>query len=415
MTSVQYITVVSNASQNYFPRNTPSEFTNKLPHIIRSPSNVLFVRLRAIGISPSLEEADPLAHYIEIHISELEPQATNYTYDQCLARVRYPPGKSFTRYAVQEYENTPFLEVRAPLHSISVSIRNSVGEVLALKETAPTFIQLEISTEDMTGQFNITCFSHLQEELRYFSMNTLNKFRVMLPSYMALKNYQVAITSVVFPPDLQLRTPTMWLKLKFNNVERTFYFEADDYTSTEAFLHDVFESILEDDLFPFFIEFSINENPQDKFYKQLQLWVMQLHGADHITLSCSDEFARACGMVQTQRENIDIPEGYGLTFGKPNLNLAKTSSVIMLYSSCVEPNIVGHGMHRLLHIIPVDSSKSIYEPEKLIFHRVISSSFRTIEFELQQPRGVAHNLFSESNSSIAISLLFIPEDIDRDE
>lgn len=420
MDTVQYITLAANTSQDYYTRNTLSLFTNRLPFIVQSnKENHLYVRLRSIAISPYLKVFDPLSQYIEISLSELAPQVKNNTFDHCLARVKYPPRKIYAHYAVQEFENAPFLELDThQVSQLTISITNSVGNLLQL-DGAPTLVVLEVSTRDMGGQFTMTCFSHLEGD-SYAETNTLNDFTVSMPQTMKMSNYKMAITSIAFPVDVSF-PPTPQLSFSLTHVEggqsSEFLFDKEDFTDTEEFVEAIFTAVSEDDYFQDKVVVVLNTVQGSPFRDYLQLTVFLDDDDESILISFSEEFAIACGRNKNEvRTNISLSPSQVLNVGKPNLSLIDPSSLCMIYCSGIKPNIVGNELLPLLDIVPMEDQdldsniSSIYLPEKLIFHDVISEPFRAMKFTLRQPNGQLQVLKSDSNASLIITLLFTPVD-----
>ena len=404
---VRFCTLASNASLNYFPDNTLTNFTNILPSQLQSPSGgTLYIRLRLLAISPVLQEANPEAEVIEVHIGELRAAATNAGSSQCLTRLAFPSGTLLgNTYVLREFGDVDFIPIRnSTLHKLSVLITDRTGEQLQLARGLPTFLHVEISDMGDPGHFNFTCISHLPIELTRNPDNKLSEFKVNLPQTLTLPGYEVALASIVFPHDMRLTTidvhTTIYSSLFDESRHRTFTVNVGACETLDDLGDAIRDGLMSYERFPLLVEY-ISEGE----YRYLVF--RGIREAQVVTLEFSPEFMRV----------VDVGNlGYVKIHGKEmwqsgDLKLEPSmypNQAAMVYCSCVEESMLGESQFKLLHIVPIEESRHVYEPEHLIYHPVTDRPFNTLEFQMTRVDGTPHALRSASNGSVIITLSFRP-------
>jgi hypothetical protein len=405
----RYCVLASNACLSYYPNNTLTKFTNVFPFTIRpSGNNSLYVRLRAIAISPELlPPGDPLAHTIQVHIDELQAFPVNENFEKCLIQTVFPPGTVLQHYAVREFDNTVFQPVaRSNLDRLSVLVTNSVGEQLRLAQGYPTLLQLEIAEMDTPGHFAVTAMSHMASELAVYPDNTLNNFKIRLSQDVQLANYEVALTGIAYPHDMIMRLPVMTFTFKDEDEpwDVLLPFNLEDFANSRALESSIVQKINQEAMLAEMVTASVERgDPRKNDFGQLA--ISGASEGKNIHVKMSQEFLR---VIPYGTREFVIHGKEKVILGKINLRGAMPIQVGMLYCSCVEESMVGENQHQLMHIVPIERDKYIYEPEHLIFHRVTAQPFNHIHFRLTRPDGKSHEYESPSEGSLIISLLFRP-------
>jgi hypothetical protein len=416
----RYITLVSNGCLGEFPENTLSSFTNRFTAIKpRKGSPKLYVRLRSIMISRKLTYDHPDNYLMNIRLAQVVPQPSINFYDQSLGYGVFPPQSQCGVYGIKEFEHAPFLPLQwVPVTRLSVLILNARGKALPLAPGPPTFVVLEIATSmdemDIKGSFTVTAVSNISRELQFYPDNNPNEFKTKLPNAMHLIDYEVALVSVAFPKDMYLDTQELWWQLTYDKhdgeepVSSVWPFDVDNYTSSLELYEDMKQS-LEDD--PVFSEFlSMNRSlggPDTLNYGRFEI-VNNAPVNTRVEFSCSPSMANILGLINVPYTNVLMRNRTSMLFPQLDLDAGKISSIGMLYADCINPQIVGNGLYQLLHVIPLDLNRMVYEPEHLTFHTVVERPFSAIAFEIRQPNGRPHNIKTNSGSSLAITLLFRP-------
>ena len=403
MSLLHYCTLASNASLRYCPDNTLSKFTNVFPYPLQPGAGKgIYLRLRSLAISPRLREANPQAEVIQIYINELAPSPVNADFDTCLARITYPSGKVLDSYAIREFNHTLFVPCAGYyVNKLSVLITDRLGRQLQLEDGGfPTLLHVELAEMDISGRFAMTCMSHQPAELQRHPDNTLTNFKVSLGQDLSLDGYEVALTSIVFPYDIARRATGLneSITIRFTVVEdlRSAEFTVDTIHTTTG--REVIERIVNTVNDPgirarFEIPFSCS-------IEQSGLAFRGAHPDKTVLIKFPDHFlfGRELRLVGRQLTNVGWLDIRG---GHP-------SQVALLYCDCIEENIMGEDQFQLLHIVPMERNKFVYEPRHLIYHPVIAHTFNTIEFTMADTDGAALSYESQSSGSVIISLSFRP-------
>ena len=421
---LKYITLVSNGCLEEFPNNTLTNFTNTFSAIKpRRGSAKLYVRLRSIVISKRLEFDHPDNYLMNIRLTQVVPQPSVPLYDQSLGYGVFPPDRECGLYGIKEFEHTPFLPLQwVPVTRLSVLISRADGEPLPLAPGPPTFVVLEIASSmdemDIKGSFTVTAVSNITRETQFFPDNNPNEFKTKLPNSMHLIDYEVALVSVAFPKDMYLDTHELWWQLEYDPpgqepVNRVWFFDIDDYIDGNSLRRVMSDTIETDPVFKHILVPQLNQDLEDEVnYGKFEIKNNAPEGTQ-IRFSCAPSMAKILGMRDDSYTNFPVHGGSILRFSQVDLEAGKISSIGMLYTDCIQPGIVGNGLFQLLHVLPLDLNRMVYEPQHLTFHSVIDRPFSSIEFVIRQPNGEPHNIKTNSKSSIAITLLFRPQQSQR--
>lgn len=415
-----HYTVASNGCLYHFPNNSLTKFSNVVPQVFHQQrgGEKLFVRLRSIAISYKLTEPDIFAGYAKIHLSELEPTSLNTVFEKSLGRFPFPPKTVLRDYAIHEFENSTYIPIRAlPLAQLSILITNSADRQLQLADGPPTLVQLEVTNMDLSGQFSISCMSHSPRELEIYPENTLDEFRVRLPQELSLRDWEVSLVSVGYPPDLDPPTTVWWTAQSTiaGKKRRLFSFDLLDFDTTGNFVRAVIRELEADDYYGGKLEIEMLETPTEYGFFNWRTQNISFAQNEEIEVNFSLGFCRAFGQT-TQPPPTSLGLRNAVTMhGQADIKLAVPTSIGMLYCDVVESSAVSDGLAPLLQVMPVNhlSGNHLYEPQHLIFHQVVTRSFSDITFRLKRPDGQPHRLNSQSEYTIAsgglsITLLFRP-------
>ena len=415
-----FLTLASNACLNHFTNNTLSKFSNVLPHPISDKNNIrLFVRLRSIIISTTLTNPNLQTNYININIGELEPKPINDIYDKCLGRIEFPPKRVCGKYGIHEFEYSSFHPLRTlPLHQLSVLITDCDGNQLQLAYGSSTFVTLEISEMDLSNQFTVTCLSNDRRAQNYYVNNTYTDFRCALPHEIMLDNWEVALSSVIYPKQLKgrvlVRWKVEWVNPNSQGSKDTLEIAIDimQHDTVEEFVQ-TFKSLLEaDSVWKEKIKLKINSSGRYLFeYQEHKM------GSGHAIMQFGETFSKVLG-DKSRHEDFTGRSGTTTFEALPNIDASKPSTIGLVYCDIVESSAVGGSLYPLIHIMPLENyaktsntkKTSIYEPHHLIFHPLINRPFSSIRFQIVQPDGSPHDfgIRKTTDPGLAITLIFRP-------
>ncbi len=301
----------------------------------------------------------------------------------------------------------------ANVHQLTVLITNSADQQLQLGRGAATLVGIEISTNmaEYDQQFTLTCSSSRENAagLVVYPSNRMDEFTVPMPQAMRLPGWSMALQSVAFPPDFRVEMPDATIKLRYRNEEQTFPFNLSNYNSTKGIMEDIWHSLNSDNHWKTRAEWRFDKrrvtdgDPMDDV-------VFHTHGfSGTLIVTLSPILAKMMGKGDGSETFIFNMGGHrDFAFASVDLAKAKTSTCAMLYVSCIEENLIGSSLHRLLHVIPMNGTSSLYEPEHLVFHPVLRQEFNTISISLRQPNGDKVPIDAPQEQRLFISFLFRP-------
>ena len=381
-----------------------------------------------------MKRRDRFVRQIKILLTELEPTRINNRFENCLARVSFPPKIKYREYSVQEFKHTPFVQLRSiPLNQLSITLVNDRNNRLALKDGPAVLIQLEISNMDLSQEFNITCVSHSSDMRLLYPNNTVSNFKVALPQELSLGGWEMALSSLAYPTSVKMKTRDVWwqaesysatLKIK----DKKFEFDPDEYLTTELLVQDVIKQLAEDLVFKNILKIEVSQDPDKVGFLKWTALFEDTSVIRHVRLSFSDDFIRALGGNPRNHTEDEIDETSRLPFtrvmpadvvyvhGIPNIENIRESSIGMLYCDIANTSAVDNQLVPLLGIVPIipatktATGGDLYEPAHLMFHKVVNRAFSSIEFTLLQPNGNRHNmtLANSVDKGMVVTLLFRP-------
>lgn len=404
--TTQLITLTSNASLNAYPNNSLSKFVTHLPLALNQPGGIIarYIRLKSVKMHTQLQTPDPYSGYIKIQLDEVEGQRNSVIYERTLGTLKFPPNKKFHEYSIHEFKNAPVLKlVSTPITSFSALITNTLGTQLQLSYGPPTILELEVMEVLENNEFVIHCSSF---QPTMFDSNTLSTFACPMPSEVTVKDYDVALLNIVYPPGLQEDSIA---KLTIEKVVYTFVLNS--YDSTDDFIDDVHNK-LEDSQYGQYVTFGRVEKGPRK--NSVQFTRNKTRGAPFVLkIKLSKEFQLACGYMLNLSPIHMLKRGGKLAFqGLPDVLSGIHSPLTMVYCDIIKSSIIGDVHGPLLRIVPVlygknNTVNSMYEPDNLSFHSVDKQTFSSIGFHLKDPAGRERNFRTSSDSDmVIITLLF---------
>jgi hypothetical protein len=425
-------TLLSSAGRRHYPDNSLSRFTNDLqrPLYPSNASNKLFVRLRSLTMMYKLQEEDPLATYVSVHLSELEPSIFADSKDRGLGSVTFhPSGDPEEFYSTYDFQHTPYIALRTiPLHTLTVTLTNSANQQLKLIDVGPpTLIQLEIADMDLSHQFTMTCMSHRWSDLKLYPTNQISDFRMKTPQSLMLSGWETALLSVAYPPHLK---PVFLVNFQIKY--------GPDITDSLDFVYNLFDYKGDEDLLFKAVQAELSEHDETRdtvvlerdtktMYKDM--WLFKIKTTDPVmTFFPSPDFWHMFDSSHRYAGAIDLKQT-PMRFGTCNMTSMLPPTVGLLFSDIVRASAVGEEMKQLLHIIPINHLRRnltavtdqestsalqnvVYEPQHLVFHDVVDTEINSIRFWTQQPDGDAHVFKMPEGAhggGLVINLLFRPK------
>lgn len=250
------VTLCSNASLDAFPDNRPTAFANILPERLTSSDwkKPLFIRPLAISLATGVYSPhypkfnfgpfnpggafDVYPHewqfpgYIEIGLKEASSQVRGSGYHRCLAGFPFPPSdytppvkaqSQMADFSQHRFRNVGWTKLKEnDVAQLSVELTSTTGHPFLLhnplwpediSDVTPTVLELEVTDDEemaqASGIVTIACSSW--QPKRYYD-NTHAAFTSPLPHAMVFADYEVALSRIVYPPNLrQGMTMRFWI------------------------------------------------------------------------------------------------------------------------------------------------------------------------------------------------------------
>ncbi len=423
------VCLVSDANPTSYPHNKPWEFTNVFPVPVTDRSDRRFtLRVCSAVLSASLIVAYRQHARLIINISGIEPQADGRSYTQRTAAfplaeavAQYGPTATLSadalgvRYHEHVFRQSPRLPLKFQiLQKLTITITTEDGNVASIAgvETIfPTIVMLELEEDEQDQrQFTVTCRSHSAGGL--YAANELSNFITPLPTEVELKDYEVALQSIVYPPEL--REDLAPITLTFNQHVLDFTVTA-DLEDTHNFLQLVRTSMA---AIPVLSTISLNVLDDGSVEIRRRRFQAGNHGPLVMLVSCSFNFAVAIGGPGSRQllPRTPLRYGTGIRFGgRPNITRLAPFSVAMLECDIVTPNIVGGRRANLLQVIPVlhrrkSGATRLYEPAELLFQPVDEIPFSQIRMRFTHPDGTQRHFHTFATAGqhamIVLTLVF---------
>ncbi len=414
------VVLVSDANTSTFTHNTPWHFSNVFPSPLTDRSDRRFtLRVCSVVVNGSLLAAYRRHARLIINISGVEPQAEGRYYSQrsCAFPVaevaaKYAPDLSAdilsTRYHEHVFRQSPRLPLQFQiLTQLSITITTENGELAEVaggEKAFPTIIMLELEEEEQDlRQFTVTCNSTSHDGL--YAANELATFTSPLPTEVELKDYEVGLQSIVYPPWLRERMDPFTLSI--NGL--FFDFSALDMEDTPAFLNALTTSmrvhrdldslsfrIRDDDGS---VELHRMNREQERQLPALPAGRQRRAMAIYVTCSFNFLVAIAGPGGKTVQHGTILRPGETIQFGgRPNISRLAPFSVSMLECDIVSPNVVGGRRGQLLQVVPVlhdkmPSASRLYEPAEILFQPVEAFPFNQIRLKFTHPNGSQRHFY----------------------
>lgn len=235
-TQVETVICLSNASLNFFPENSLSRFTHRLPRPIQVPDgHQALVALRSIVLSCKQKENAPRVGYFKVHLNEIDPVPGPDVFDRrVLHKVPFHSGRLHCH--SPEYPVLcPLSHVRT-LDQFSFVLTDEHNQQLKLRRGPATVIQLSIVMTTAHTSFSITVSPSTSANL--FSNNSLHSWNVELPETLTFnENWEVALLSAQAGKSLRLENCRMKFVLHTGR-QRMF-------NSTDAYVAHADDEVLE--------------------------------------------------------------------------------------------------------------------------------------------------------------------------
>ena len=348
------------------------------------------------------------SEHVNILLDEVKPQISNDSYSKSLARFILKQDIT-ADYAKLEFKHTPFLPLHTfPISNLTIRLMNSRGGPLVLDDGAPTFVLLEVTNMDITGEFTITCSSSGRK------LEDLTNFRSNLPQASNLSGCEVAVVSVSFPSNLKRQNI---FSAKFRAVKK------DGTSITHDFSYDLFKfrGRKVDSLMQEFIR-NVNATPLapvlniQKFKDFWARFRMPVEKGYHPEMWICEhkktseyEYYQIEEMSPSFRAMLGwgpqkVPKKYYMYNELGHHHEVFPPSLAHVYCDLIEPNAVGSCLAPLIMMLPLEhmtekpSPDILYEPKHLTFHKVRDTSFSEISFRFTQPNGELHVFETEDGS-----------------
>lgn len=403
-----YVCLSSRVNLDVFPDNTDNSFVNQLPVVLRNRANKRFyIRLKAVGVTTDGVEESRTSSYLKVHISEVESQRKGVVSDHCIGGLPFPPAKCADNYGLHVFQRAPHLPIRfQELHALHVRLTDERDEPVVLPAGSATLIWVEI-TEMIRNddEFTITCVSSQPD---HFPNNTLSQFVTPLPQEMNLRDYEVALSQLIYPPQMRERAPA-WLRID----RRTWRWDLSNLLNADDFINRVIQRIRRSRYGKFIILTQTRAGPHKGhvFLARRQAGANLWKGG--IEIEFSETFSAVMGDAINPVTRLKLMPGETHKFnGKPNLRLGLPHPVAMLQSDIITPNILSGKMSRLLQCVPIlrqryHNDERLYEPPQRAFHALPSHPISRIGFRFTQLDGQTRQFISDKpDQSIVITLLF---------
>lgn len=406
------ICLSSAANTDIYTKNHKTSFINKLPKpILNKEHKKLYIKAKAIALSSTLTVDNEKTSSLVIWVREVQEQRANNKYANTLTSFSWPPLTSLsTNYGYQIIKHAPFLPIRfQQLSTIQIEILDIHGEIVELKEGPPTLVWIQISNEDMEDQFTITSTSHHPE---LFPRNELNLFNSPVPTEMSLSNYEVGLSSIIYPSNMD---EDAIASITIDNIQ--FYFDLLSYNSSGSFFRDVRNEI-EKTKYKNIIRFNFQKTTPgieqvSSVYKiAIIRSIKEGKQLPPISITVNESFTKACGQINQPRGITYLKVGQAIVFkGRGNIFHSRPNPLVMLHCDIIKPNIMSGSEHKLMSWIPLkldtkNITTKLHEPEEIIFHPVKEIPFNSIGFKLTDSGGRLRNLHTTNNVPIMITLIF---------
>ena len=424
----RFITLSATADMHLYPHNTLTSFTNTIPIALQAYSQKqLYVRIRNILIDRRMTTADnEQPQILHVHLNEMYSQDQRELFNATLGCLQYPADTIYGEYTFHEFKLSPFLPLSAyPLSQLHIYITDENRRALSLdrQSSSPTLVTLEISEMPEHSQFTIACLSHASREA--YPDNQPTKFSVELPHALHLPDWEVAFLNMTLPIGAKY-VRELWFSVTLVGIRniptRKFVFNVFDYESTSAFLDAVQDQLLSDPVIGrlLYVHTSVeNETDITHFTVLDQDGILDTDSSDEedarqtkgVRLEFSEWFSKALGQNE-KPDTVTLHSGQSMLFtGTPNIDFAKPGPTGLLFTNCIDHNIVGGQLSQLLQIIPLEHfhSSRIYEPTTPIFHSVTTVPFNSIHLHIQEAVNVGDTpdiQLNQPSSGVMILLLF---------
>lgn len=448
MSYPRVIVISSNLCTDVFQTNNLTNFANYFSPIIASPGKTFSVKLRSIAISLDVYIRTERIHfggeagsalnvyrptekfpgYLQVLLQEVRGQISGEGYTHSLGGVAFPPTSDSIVtpfYAFHQWKHSVFLPLKTNrIDSFRINIVDADEKPIIFGGQIPTTIELELSEEmDQNAEFTITCSSY---QPTIFPGNTLGQFSCPLPQPMNLQNYEVALASVVYPPELR---DDLFITIGMTSpISKSIKINASLYRNTGDLVAgiqmEMREAGLED-----YVRFKLSGNGRRKKRHSFFVSVTDMRAVVDVNLN----FLHFVGQsVDLHNRFIFNKTGAKKRFTEGWIDMAnmQTTPTALLECNILKSSPMGQGYSPLLQCIAVKTSlierdisplmkkwtnlkDLIYEPNSLLYTDVKPIPFQAIQFTFRNTDGTIKQLKAPTIVNevqrIIISLVFRPK------
>lgn len=422
------VCLISTSNLDLFPTNTRTFFTNTVPLALSNfEQKELYVRLRSVGLS--VDKSKPAPGYVKIQLHEMEEQASGYKkYDRVLGGFEYPQDSGFENYVFKTFGiDEPFLPLRIQIVSqLRIIVTDVHDRIIDIESGAPTVILLEVVTEDEMREQNSFCVTCTSYQPDMFVGNTLGHFTCPLPETIELKNYEVALSSVVFPTQM-----TEECTAHFQVEEELYVYNLMEMADIGTLMKKMNRDLQYGD-FGRELKFIRRLYRNDAGRTALAIALVRKEADEeedykqqpYLQVRMSWTFSRVMGELENRQRMLMLKPGerYIFSGGEPTLFAAIPNPVAILSCDAVQTSWVGGQLLPILNCVPIrigilydvagGTAVKMHEPNHLHYVNVKETPFDTISFQFLNP-GVSleQRLFTspDRTDAIVITLAFRPK------
>lgn len=250
------------------------------------------------------------------------------------------------------------------------------------------------------GEFSVTCMSKDPKHPR----NELCEFTSSLEETLALTNYEVGVSSMIFPDDAKREKRLEWLLVRGaypngDSQEKMLLFNMGQYSTESELREDIKDRLV--DIPNIRVLGHCLKVPNGEWRLRI-VNTMRPIWFETVEYELTVVFSRGLRkIIEGCPETLTLQAGEEHMLGQFRMKDIKADDVAMLYVDCVK-------VDRPLLTFPVFDEEFAYEPERVTFFPLRDRTFDEIEFEFRQSNGSLHDYYSPGGGMAVVTLLFRP-------
>jgi len=486
---VKTLALNSRSSLAEYPDNTPTDFVNLLPERLTSSDRKKPLWIRPVAISLATEVYSKRYHiwpnaeggaaeysnlagggldvyprlwqfpgYIEIFLNEATAQVRGDGYQRCIGGFAFPPKdlsppvhaqQQRAEFSLHRFQHAGWTKLRAnDVTQFGVKLASTTGSPFMLhnpledpSDSTPTILELEVTDDEAmatkSGVITIGCTSWHPDN---FPKNTHADFHSALPYGMSFPNYEVALTRIVYPPNLR---QGMLMRFWINGHE--FRFDAEkDFQYNGARMVNQVHAAIQGTRFAGHITCKMVGRLRDNNQR-----VAFTRGANRtmrqalFKIQLDKYFVQVLGLWPDETTHYMRPgQGVTLAGDAPAFSRLHFNPTAMLECDCVDFAFVGEKQFRLMQFVPVLSTELarlspsrasleakrrqdslwkevrelVYEPETLDWKPFTGRLIENIGFKFREPDGSMKTFTADpgAHNAILITLRLRPRPVVED-